>query len=115
MLLELDARDVDVLMRHQEHFEDAGFSLESFGGNTVQISGIPSFLKVGEARVFLTDLVDSIIDREGTGRVKRMAYEGFAAKVAEAGVKQTSWRLSEIEGLLADLFQCDLPYCDPSG
>lgn len=115
VLLELDARDVDVLMRHQEHFEDAGFSLESFGGNTVQISGIPSFLKVGEARAFLTDLVDSIIDREGTGRVKRMAYEGFAAKVAEAGVKQTSWQLSEIDGLLADLFQCDLPYCDPSG
>ncbi|HBE97696.1 MAG TPA: DNA mismatch repair endonuclease MutL [Verrucomicrobiales bacterium] len=115
VLLELDARDVDVLMRHQEHFEDAGFSLESFGGNTVQMSGMPSFLKVDEARVFLTDLVDSIIDREGTGRVKRMAYEGFAAKVAEAGVKQASWQLSEIDRLLADLFQCDLPYCDPSG
>ena len=115
VLLELDARDVDVLMRHQEHFEDAGFSLESFGGNTVQISGIPSFLKVGKARAFLTSLVDSITDREGTGRVKRMAYEGFAAKVAEAGVNQTSWQLSEIDGLLADLFQCDLPYCDSSG
>jgi len=115
VLLELDARDVDVLMRHQEHFEDAGFSLENFGGNTVQISGIPSFLRIGEERAFLTDLVDSIVDREGTGRIKRIAYEGFAAKVAEAGVNQMSWQLSEIDGLLSELFKCDLPYCDPAG
>ena len=115
ILLELDARDVDVLMRHQEHFDDAGFSLEEFGGNTIQISGIPSFLKVGETREFLTDLVDSIVDREGSGRVKRMAYEGFAAKVAEAEVKQTNWQLTEIDPLLAELFQCDLPYCDSAG
>ena len=115
VLLELDARDVDILMRHQEHFEDAGFSLESFGGNTVQVSGVPSFLKISEARAFLTDIVDSIIDREGTSRVKRMAYEGFAAKVSEAGARQSSWQISDIDPLLKELFQCDLPYCDPAG
>lgn len=115
ILLELDARDVDLLMRHQEHFEDAGFSLESFGGQTVQVSGIPAFLKVGDAKRFLTELVDAIIDHDSGSRVKRLAYEGFAAKVAKVGSFQFQWSVVTISGLLSSLFECDLPYCDPVG
>ncbi|MDB4565985.1 DNA mismatch repair endonuclease MutL [Akkermansiaceae bacterium] len=32
VLLELDVRDIDLLMRFREHFDQAGFTLESFGG-----------------------------------------------------------------------------------
>jgi DNA mismatch repair protein MutL len=115
VLLELDARDVDLLMRHQEHFEDAGFTMENFGGRTVQISSIPSFLPSEEIRKLLIDLVDSVLDREGGGRVRRLAYEGFAAKVAQVGARKTQWSVSSIRGLLDELFRCDLPYCDPAG
>jgi len=115
VLLELDAHDVDVLMRNKEHFDDAGFNLESFGGQTVQVGGMPSFLSMKETRAFVTELVDSIVDREGTGRVKRLAYEGFAAKVAKAGSHQIKWSVAEVEPLLKELFTCDLPYCDPAG
>lgn len=115
VLLELDVRDIDLLMRHREHFEDAGFSLDSFGGQTVQISGIPAFLNVNDTQKFLTELVDTIIDHDGGGRVKRLAYEGFAAKVAKAGTRQVSWQVGDVARLLEELFQCDLPYCDPVG
>lgn len=115
VLLELDARDVDLLMRHQEHFEDAGFTIENFGGRTIQISAVPSFLPSDEIRKLLIDLVDSVLDREGGGRVRRLAYEGFAAKVAQVGARKTDWNLSSINGLLDELFKCDLPYCDPAG
>ncbi|MDE0859780.1 MAG: DNA mismatch repair endonuclease MutL [Akkermansiaceae bacterium] len=114
-LLELDARDADLLMRHQEHFEDAGFSLESFGGQTIQISSVPAFLKFQESRKFLRELVDSILDHDAGGRVKRLAYEGFSAKVAKAGAAQMGWSSAEIDGLLKTLFLCHLPYCDPAG
>ncbi|MDB4309512.1 DNA mismatch repair endonuclease MutL [Akkermansiaceae bacterium] len=114
-LLELDSRDADLLMRHQEFFEDAGFSLESFGGQTVQISSVPAFLKLKDSRSFLTGLVDSILDHEVGGRVKRLAYEGFAAKVSKAGAAQMGWSQGEVDGLLKNLFACDLPYCDPAG
>lgn len=114
-LLELDSRDADLLMRHQEYFADAGFSLESFGGQTVQISSVPAFLKLKDSRSFLTSLVDSILDHEAGSRVKRLAYEGFAAKVSKAGASQMGWSQGEVDGLLMNLFQCDLPYCDPAG
>ncbi len=113
VLLELDARDVDLLMRHQSHFEDAGFILESFGGLTVQVSAVPAFLKSDEIRPVLTKLIDSILDRND--RVKRLAYEGFASKVARAGSLIDGWSLTTIKPLLDELFTCDLPYCDPAG
>lgn len=115
ILLELDARDVDVLMRHRGHFEDAGFTMESFGGRTVQISAVPDFLQTEDIRKPLVDLVDAVVDREGGGRLRRLAYEGFSAKVAQVASRQSGWGISSIQPLLDELFKCDLPYCDPAG
>ncbi len=115
VLLELDSRDVDLLMRHQEHFEDSGFSLESFGGLTVQISSIPALLKSDDLRETLIGLIDAILDRQSGGATRRLAFEGFAAKVARVGSMQISWNPSQIPALLEELFQCDLPYCDSAG
>jgi len=115
VLMELDARDVDILMRHREHFDQAGFTLESFGGRTVTISAAPAFLKSPDVKKPLIELVDLVIDRDGGSRVKRLAYEGFAAKVAQVGARQERWSVSSLPTLLEDLFCCDLPYCDPTG
>nr|XP_061810398.1 DNA mismatch repair protein MutL-like [Nerophis lumbriciformis] len=115
VLIELDARDVDLLMRYADHFREAGFALEDFGGRTVQISAVPAFLNLDEARPFLIKLVDTLLDREGLGRVQRLAYEGFSASVAKVSLLQAHWELSGLDDLLAELFACDLPYCNPAG
>ncbi|MDB4366201.1 DNA mismatch repair endonuclease MutL [Akkermansiaceae bacterium] len=115
VLLELDVRDVDLLMRFREHFDQAGFTLESFGGQTVTISAAPSFLNRKDIKRALIDLVDLVIDREGSSRVKRLAYEGFASKVSYVLARQDGWSESSLSALLDDLFKCDLPYCDPAG
>ena len=115
VLLELDVRDIDLLMRFREHFEQAGFTLESFGGQTVTISAAPSFLNQKDIKRALIDLVDLVIDREGSSRVKRLAYEGFASKVSYVLARQDGWSESSLSALLDDLFKCDLPYCDPAG
>ena len=115
VLLEFDVRDVDLVMRHREHFDQAGFCLESFGGQTVTISAAPSFLAGGDIRRALVELVDLVIDRDGGTRVRRLAFEGFAAKVAQVAARQEGWGVSSLPGLLDDLFGCDLPYCDPVG
>ena len=115
VLLELDVRDVDLLMRFREYFDQAGFTLESFGGQTVTISAAPSFLNRKDIKRALIDLVDLVIDREGPSRVKRLAYEGFASKVSYVLARQDGWSESSLSALLDDLFKCDLPYCDPAG
>ena len=115
VLLELDVRDVDLLMRFREHFDQAGFTLESFGGQTVTISAAPSFLNRKDIKRALIDLVDLVINQEGSSRVKRLAYEGFASKVSYVLARQDGWSESSLSALLDDLFKCDLPYCDPAG
>ena len=115
VLLELDSRDIDFLMRHREHFDQAGFTLESFGGQTVTISSVPSFLESGDPKRALIDLVDLVLDRDGGSRVKKLAYEGFSAKVVKIAAGQESWNVASLKGILDDLFLCDLPYCDPAG
>ncbi|MGD1978517.1 MAG: DNA mismatch repair endonuclease MutL [Akkermansiaceae bacterium] len=115
VLMELDVRDVDLVMRHREHFDQAGFVLESFGGQTITISSAPSFLAGGDLRKALVELVDLVIDRDGGTRVKRLAFEGFAAHVAGVAARRDGWGISSLPGLLDELFACDLPYCDPSG
>ncbi|MDB4390398.1 DNA mismatch repair endonuclease MutL [Akkermansiaceae bacterium] len=115
VLLELDVRDIDLLMRFREHFDQAGFTLGSFGGQTVTISAAPSFLNRKDIKRALIDLVDLVIDREGSSRVKRLAYEGFASKVSYVLARQDGWSESSLSALLDDLFKCDLPYCDPAG
>lgn len=115
VLIELDARDIDLLMRHREHFDQAGFTLDSFGGQTVTIAAAPAFLNDGDVKRSLIDLVDLVVDRDGGSRVRRLAFEGFAAKVAEVGARQSDWKVATLPGLLDDLFGCDLPYCDPTG
>lgn len=115
VLLEMEVRDLDLLMRHREHFDQAGFSLESFGGQTLSISSAPAFLAGGDIRRALIDLVDLIVERDGETRVRRLAYEGFAAQVAKVAARRDAWGVSSLPGLLDELFACDLPYCDPSG
>jgi len=115
VLVELDVREVDLLMRNREHFDQAGFSLEAFGGQTVTISAAPAFLKAQDVKKPLIELVDSVIERDGSTKVKRLAYEGFSAKVAKVAARQDGWSVSSLPSLLEDLFRCDLPYCDPAG
>ncbi|MGB1259505.1 MAG: DNA mismatch repair endonuclease MutL [Akkermansiaceae bacterium] len=114
-LLELDTLDAELVMRHVDHFADAGFVVESFGGNTVKVSGVPSFLGKDDVRRFLLEIVDELASTVGTRKGKSIAYEAFAAGVAgKVGLREPC-RADLAQGLLEKMFLCDLPYCTPDG
>lgn len=114
-LLELEAVDADLVIRHADHFADAGIQVESFGGNTVTVSSIPSFVKVSDVRGFLIELVDELHATAGTRKGKAVAYESFAQGVARRVGKREPCSIDHTDTLLASLFSCDLPYCTPDG
>ena len=45
----------------------------------------------------------------------RFAFERMARLLAKRAAALVSPKLAEIDGLLAELFACDLPYCTPGG
>ncbi|MGB2403013.1 MAG: DNA mismatch repair endonuclease MutL [Akkermansiaceae bacterium] len=114
-LLELEAIDADLVIRHADHFADAGIQVEAFGGSTVKVSSVPSFLKVSDVRGFLLELVDELHDTVGTRKGKAMAYEAFAQGLARRVGRHEPCRIDHAEELLAAMFACDLPYCTPAG
>ena len=114
-LLELESLDAELVLRHAEHFKDAGIAVESFGGNTVQVSSVPSFLKVSDVRKFLLELVDELHETVGTRKAKAMAFDAFAAGVARRVGRHEPCRIDHAERLLEAMFACDLPYCTQDG
>ncbi|MBK1789902.1 DNA mismatch repair endonuclease MutL [Persicirhabdus sediminis] len=114
-LLELDALDAELVMRYRDHFLEAGIQLDSFGGNTMQVSSLPAIFEVKDSRAFLTELIDELHAAVGQRRAKAMTYEIFAARLARRAGRLETCRLELVEPLLSQLFACDLPYCTPDG
>ena len=114
-ILELEALDAELVLQHANHFADAGMIVEEFGGNTIKISSMPSFLKISNVRSFLLELVDELHETVGTRRAKAVAFDVFAAGVARRMGRREPCRLDLAEGLLESMFSCDLPYCTPDG
>ena len=114
-LLELESLDAELVLRHADHFFEAGMAVESFGGSTIQVSSIPSFLKVTDVRKFLLELVDELHDTVGTRRAKAVAFDAFAAGLAKRAGRYESCRIDHSEVLIVAMFVCDLPYCTPDG
>ena len=114
-LLELDAVDADMVMRHAECFCDAGIQVDSFGGSTIQVSSMPAFLEVRDVRGFLLDLVDELAETTGGRKGKALAFETFAAGVAKRLGRLEPCVIGHAEAILTSMFACDLPYCTPDG
>jgi DNA mismatch repair protein MutL len=113
VLLEMDPRDVDVLLRERVALMDAGIEVESFGGNTVQIRTLPACLGVEDPRSFIGGLIDEMLHDPSSG--PRFAVDRLARLLAKRAALLVLPRLAEAQSLLDQLFGCELPYCAADG
>ena len=113
VLLELDPRDLDLVLRERMALAEAGIEVEAFGGNTLQVRCLPACLPVDDPRPFLGALMDELLHEAAPG--VRFAFERMARLLARRAAALALPKLAEVEMLLADLFACDLPYCTPAG
>lgn len=114
-VVELDAHDFDIVVRNLDHFREAGIQIEEFGGSSLQVSALPDFVKVKDPRAFITSLIDELIATQETKKGKAVAFDLFAKKLAHRAGLAEAVDVSQVDTLLATLFECDLPYCDPEG
>ena len=113
VLLELDPRDLDVVLRERESLAEAGIEVEPFGGNTVQIRSLPDRLDIDDPRPFLGALLDEWLHAPISGG--RFARERLARMLAARAASLVSPKLEETRPLLEELFRCELPYCTAYG
>ncbi|MFC4994492.1 DNA mismatch repair endonuclease MutL [Rubritalea tangerina] len=114
-LIDLDAHDLDVVMTNLENFTEAGIRVEPFGGGTLQVRSMPAVLSAKDPRAFVMSLIDELVETVGGKRGKSLAFEVFAEKLAKRAAWNEVCQRKGAEHLLAQLFECDLPYCTPDG
>jgi len=114
-VIDLEVRDLDVVMSNLENFSEAGISIEPFGGGSIQVRSLPALAHVEKPREFITSMIDELIETQGGRRGKQMAFEAFAETLSNRISKYERCDLRGVENLLDEMFGCDLPYCTPDG
>lgn len=116
LMIELTPRDFDLVSRHLDTLERLGFAAEPFGGATLKIDSLPTFLRRDDPESFLQELIEEI--RVASDRMSslRIGEDMIATTVCRAAVKANDvLKEPELRKLLEDLLACDMPYCCPHG
>jgi len=91
-----------------------GFEIQSFGGETYILQGIPSGFKEND----IQSVIDRLIDSYGQNmKIDLSRNENIARSMAYSSAipKGKSLEKEEMETLIDELFACELPYTSPSG
>jgi DNA mismatch repair protein MutL len=109
-------RDADWIERNLSILQRMGIGIESFGPGTFKIDSLPSFLDVSEPAQFMRKVIDDLKSASNSASAMRLGEEMIAKSVCRHAVKANDpLRYPEVEKLIRDLLDCDLPYCCPHG
>ena len=113
---DLPPRDADWIERNMSTLQKMGIGIESFGPNTFKIDSVPAFLNVSDATQFMRKVTDDLKGASNSSSAMRLGEEMIAKTVCRHAVKANDpLRYPEVEKLIRDLLNCDLPYCCPHG
>src|SRR5204863_8949867 len=89
---------------------------ESFGPDNFRIDSLPSFLSVSDAAQFMRKVIDDLKGTGNSASAMRLGEEMIAKTVCRHAVKANDpLRYPEVEQLIRDLLDCDLPHSSPHG
>jgi DNA mismatch repair protein MutL len=109
-------RDADWIEQNLSVLQKMGIGIESFGPDTFKIDSLPSFLDVSDAAQFMRKVIDDLKSASNNASAMRLGEEMIAKSVCRHAVKANDpLRYPEVEKLVRDLLDCDLPYCCPHG
>jgi DNA mismatch repair ATPase MutL len=109
-------RDADWIERNISILQKMGIGIESFGPGTFKIDSVPGFLSISDPAQFMRKVIDDLKSAGNSTSPMRLGEEMIAKTVCRHAVKANDpLRYPEIEKLIRDLLECDLPYCCPHG
>ena len=113
---ELPPRDADWIEQNVSILQKMGIGIESFGPNTFRIDSLPGFLNVTDGAQFMRKVIDDLKSASDRSSPLRLGEDMIASTVCRHAVKANDpLRYLEVEKLIQDLLECDLPYCCPHG
>ncbi len=114
--IELPPRDANFLREQLAALTRLGVGLSEFGERTFLLDALPPFVKVGDARRFVLDLVDELKAAGREVNLARLGEHTIAKTVCRHAVKANDPLAGkELENLVEDLRRCAMPYTCPHG
>jgi DNA mismatch repair protein MutL len=113
--IDLSPAEVDLLEELREDLEALGFELERLSGRTVSVRGVPADVPDGDEDAILEAILEQYTSGQATVDDERRKH--LAKTMAQRSAVERGHPLSDDErrALLNDLFDCEMPYADPSG
>ena len=114
--VEVSARDAVWLRGLLPVLQRLGVHLREFGERTFLLDGLPPFVRVGQPRQFVLELVDGLRAAGPEVNPLRLGEEMVAKTVCRHAVKaRDPLQGPELEKLIAELRRCAMPYTCPHG
>ena len=114
-VIDLSIDDYSYFEENKKIFEEAGFCLQEFGGNSLSLKEVPYFLgKLNPKNLFL-DILDNLKNL-GNGKTSEVKHNTIASKACKAAIKgNDKLELNEMIKLIEDLRFIDDPFHCPHG
>jgi DNA mismatch repair protein MutL len=113
---ELAPRDAEWVERNAATLQKMGIGIEPFGQNAFKIDSLPTFLDVSDPVSFMRKVIDGLKSASNGSSPLRLGEDMIAKTVCRHAVKANDpLGYLEVEKLITDLLECDLPYCCPHG
>ena len=114
--VELSARDANFLRGQLAVLTRLGVGLSEFGERTFLLDALPPFVKAGDPRRFVLELVDELKAVGEEVNSLRLGEQVVAKTVCRHAVKANDPLAGrELENLVEDLRRCAMPYTCPHG
>jgi DNA mismatch repair protein MutL len=114
-IITLTHKEMDIAKDNMKMFEQAGFTLEEFGENTIKLIGVPTICLELDTKELFLETLDEINTVARTAKQEK--EEKFIATVAcKAAVKANmALTTQEVESLMDKLLQLPNPFTCPHG
>jgi DNA mismatch repair protein MutL len=115
--LELGKKEALVTQARLGDLNKAGFLLEEFGSNSFLVRALPSAVAQGaRAETVVREVIDELVEKTESRKLLVPAEEVLITASCKMAVKAGDpLTFDEMNGLLADLLQCENPYTCPHG
>lgn len=114
-VMTLTHKEMDIAKENIEMFEQAGFSLEEFGENTIKLTGVPTVCIDLDTKELFLETLDEINTVARTAKQEK--EEKFIATVACKAAVKANMALDEkeVEALMDKLLELPNPFTCPHG
>ena len=114
-IINLTHKEAETIKENLEMFEQAGFTLEAFGENTIKLTGVPNICMDMNTKQLFLDLLDEVDSYSRTDRQDK--EERFIATIACKSAVKANMKLTEkeVDKLMERLLALPNPFTCPHG